>query len=804
MTNSSNHIAIRTLIDADPFTGLNEAWKDRGRWPADWITHHSANGSGPIVMALRCRFTVPNAQVILAHVSADERYELWLDGKRVGCGPERGDRLNWFFETYELHLTAGEHIVAACVWWLNEFGPAPFAQISLKPAFLLAAEGSAGKILSTGVAAWECAMLRPGQIIPPKMTWGTGAKLHIDTRCFTTGTDAGLTWSDARKVHYAFGASYLRDQPPLWVLTPATLPAMLDQPIHEGAARHVQAMQSIPTDDLPVHASDNLPDEADAWTSLLRHDKPLIIPAATTRRIIIDLDNYFTAYTDLSVSGGEGSSIRIWWAESLYETRSADNAYGTARIKGDRNQLEGKIFIGIGNTYEPDGSQQSFSSLWWEAGRYLQVIVQTVSQPLTIERLSFRETRYPWQWTSQFSSSDARLAEVIPLALRAIEMCSHETYMDCPYYEQLMYVGDTRLEVLASYTWCNDDRLPRKAIKLFDQSRRSPGFTQSRYPSRLQQIIPPFSAWWVAMLHDFMMWRGDRAFVAQRLAGMRAVLDAFTLWQREDGLYSGPVGWNFADWVTGWKSGMPPDADTSISAILNLQLAWVMRQAVELETYAGVAELAERYHRQSTALAGACHKAFWNPDRGIYADDLAHSHYSEHAQCLALLGDICPPDAVPHLVDQLLSATDLARTTVYFSHYLFEAMTKVGRIDRVFDRLGLWFDLKKDGLRTTIEQPEPTRSDCHAWGAHPIYHYQASILGIRPATPGCETIIVRPQLGPLQKASGSLYLPQGCISIELSVHNRQLRGTIDIPLEITGTLHVNGSTVSIMPGRTSF
>ena len=37
-------------------------------------------------------------------------------------------------------------------------------------------------------------------------------------------------------------------------------------------------------------------------------------------------------------------------------------------------------------------------------------------------------------------------------------MCAHETYMDCPYYEQMMYVGDTRLEVLTTYAISRDDR----------------------------------------------------------------------------------------------------------------------------------------------------------------------------------------------------------------------------------------------------------------------------------------------------------------------------------------------------------
>src|SRR6185369_12974243 len=141
--------------------------------------------------------------------------------------------------------------------------------------------------------------------------------------------------------------------------------------------------------------------------------------------------------------------------------------------------------------------------------RYLEILVQTTDEALTLERFVFRETHYPLELESAFEASDPRLARVMPLMLRGLQMCSHETYMDCPYYEQLMYVGDTRLEVLTTYVATRDDRLPRKALRMFDLSRRTDGLTQSRYPSRFTQIIPPFSLWWVAMVHDYALWRDD-------------------------------------------------------------------------------------------------------------------------------------------------------------------------------------------------------------------------------------------------------------------------------------------------------
>lgn len=87
----------------------------------------------------------------------------------------------------------------------------------------------------------------------------------------------------------------------------------------------------------------------------------ITVPPNRRIRLIIDLENYYCAYPKLNVSGGKGSCVKISWAESLFE--SADLISHTD--KGNRDEIEGKYFKGIGDTFYPDGGEnRTFDTLW--------------------------------------------------------------------------------------------------------------------------------------------------------------------------------------------------------------------------------------------------------------------------------------------------------------------------------------------------------------------------------------------------------------------------------------------------------
>ncbi len=105
--------ARRVFVTDDPFLPLNadKPWHERGLWPASWIT---LAGTQPLfVAAFRKQFTLERAATVRIHLSADQRYQLYVDGACIGQGPKRGAPNLWFYESYELALDAGTHVIVS-------------------------------------------------------------------------------------------------------------------------------------------------------------------------------------------------------------------------------------------------------------------------------------------------------------------------------------------------------------------------------------------------------------------------------------------------------------------------------------------------------------------------------------------------------------------------------------------------------------------------------------------------------------------------------------------------------------------
>jgi hypothetical protein len=756
-------------------------------WSAKWIC---VPGESPFdygVYHFRRVFELsrrPDSFVI--HVTADNRYELFVNGERAALGPARGDLNHWRYETVDIarHLRAGKNVVAAVVW--NFADLAPMAQTTNQTAFLLQGDAGDEKIADTN-QSWKCVRNKSYAPLPVTSAdvrgyFVAGPGEHIDGKLYPWAWESpdydDSSWSSAR----ALGPGSPRDAsdgPNRWMLVPRPIPMMEQSPERLLALRQSTGA-AVP---------DGFPRERAAFE----------ITAHQEARLLLDQTYLTTAYPELTVSGGKNAVVSLGYAESLILPGDYKGTYQ----KGNRDQVEGKIFAGYKDVFVLDGgATRVYRPLWWRTYRYVELTVRTGDDPLIIQDLRGIYTGYPFRRRARFEGGPADLSQILDVGWRTARLCAQETYMDCPYYEQLQYAGDTRVQALVSLYMTGDARLMRNAILLLNDSRTSEGATYSRAPSRMQQYIPPFSLWWIGMVHDYWMYQDDPALVRQVLPGVRSILAFFAAHQRQNGLLGRMPWWNFIDWTKQWRGGVPPAGKDGSSAPLDLQLLLAYQAASEMEESLGSKALAGECVEAARALSKTIAELYWDPGRRLFADTPDKTAFSQHTNALAILAGVATASEANGLVKRILEDPAIVPCSIYFRHYLHSAMNKAGEGDMYLDMLGPWRAMLKQGLTTWAETEDPTRSDCHAWGASPNFELFRTVLGIDSASPGFKRVIIRPYMGKLTEVSGSMPHPKGEIAVRLVRSGNKLQAEINLPDDTTGDFVWGGKTVSLTSGAT--
>ncbi|MEM6561242.1 MAG: alpha-L-rhamnosidase [Planctomycetota bacterium] len=696
-------------------------------WTAKWI---ASPGAGPDVVA-EYRFDC-DRHVDTLRVSADQRFVLFADDVEVARGPTRGTIDAWPFHTVDLGRHVG--VLHAVVWSLRD-EVAPLAQISWRHGFVLQGGGC-----DTGDAAWRVREL--GGYLFERMPPPYGCSYAGGPEMFDGGAADG-PWQTPAVVGDAGEpmSQWGERRGPTLVHNP--LP-----PLH-AARWPTRTVRHVDEEDADAPFGDSA--DRITWQPLFDLGTPVTVPPHHRVRLLLDLSDYVCGYDQTTITG-PGATVRIGWQEALVD---ADG------VKGQRDDIVGKQMRGRWQTVRVGTEPVDHRSLWWTAGRYRCVVIETAEAPANVSALDVIETRYPLELRSR-QTVDPRIDALVPMCFRTLQCCAHETYVDCPHYEQLQYVGDTRVQALVSYACCGDDRLARHALRSYARSVTPDGLVRARFPDRSEQVIPQFALQWVGMLHDFMMWRDDRALVRELMPTVRMVCECFLSRRQSDGLVAWPDGWNWVDWQPAWERGTPPGHDAGLpSGINHWQLVWTLRQAAALERHVGDALLEQRLSTAADELADTIDAAFWDDQVGAWADTPKRDSFSQHAQVYAILAGTEHAERAAALLDGRLGVT---RGSYYFQHHVFEALHRLGRGGEVLDRLGAWDDMRALGLRTTAEHAEPTRSDCHAWSAHPLLHMHTTLAGIRPAAPGFTRVSVRPTVANLHVC---MMHPRGVVDVRV-------------------------------------
>ena len=770
---------------------------------ASWIWHKDYKDETDVTqvrfLRFRNKFTVKeDSRQIVIDVSGDERFYLMCDGEFIARGPNRSTVENWQYQSYALTLEPGEHVLEAVVWKTQNY--APLAQLSWRGGFVLYAHGPYDEALSTGKGPWQVGKL--SKINPSGAeagVWGTGSQFTV----IGTGMYDQIPekWEQAVVVRAGVKSSSYGIRQKGWMLFPSQLPDQMNLCVAPGEIKAVTKKaawrQKYAYEEFETKAP-----EVAQLNALIKEGKSFVVPPKTKLQAAWHLGRYICAYPELVISGGKGSRIAWCWAESAksFETN----------CKEDRSEIVGKYLSAYGDNFISDGRNRAvFSSPWFRCGLWCRIDIETGDEPLTISSMKLFETRYPFEMESAFvAPQDPSIQDIRRICNRAMQMCCHEMLFDCPYYEQQMYPGDTRVQLLVLSALTRDERIIRRAIEIFDLSQRDDGMVGFNWPTRGLQEGATYTLCYLLMYGDYVMNHNNEKWIRARLPGMRKAMAGIEYYENAEGLVENMPGWQFMDWVTGWDHrGMAPNSSygEGVSAEINLFWALAMKSAAIVERALGNELQAEYWDKKRARLNDAIIAAFWDETRGILADTPERKNFSEHAQALALLSDALPRDKAERAFRHLVEDEDLLRCTVYFSYYLFETYFKYSRPDLFLSRLDLWRGYVKSNVTTLLEKPDlpnnDSRSDCHAWGAHPIWFMQTGLAGIKSNAPWFKSVMVAPQPGNLKEISAKHPHPDGFIEVELKFSRGKVSGTVKTPVE--GVFVWRGKRVALSSGENS-
>lgn len=754
----------------------------RHSWRAFWITHPTASGFDYGVFHFRRTFELDSLlDSFVVYISGDNRYRFYVNGTYVCEGPARDDLHHWPYDTIDLapYLQTGKNVLAAQVVNYGEFKSG--GQFSEQTAFILQTQE---KPILDSSSEWKVIKnhgVRANPITPesfpeyyPVLGFYAGGPCdslyaeHYPWGWETLNYDDS-DWLNARQIRKGAGRGFAYGN--TWFLVPRQIKMMQETPQQIAAVERTNGIQV---------------DE-----KFLSGKAKVFIPANSAVSVLFDNEVLTMGYPELTFSGGQSSTIKMTYAESLYDRDF---------LKGDRNAVADKNIYGIYDVFKPDGGEaRRYRTTWIRTFRYLQLDITTKDEPLSLDKLEHIFTAYPLEEKASFDSDDPSLQKIWDASWRALRLCGRETFFSDAYFEQMQYIGDTRVQALASLIVSGDESLFRNALRQFDESRVPNGLTQSRYPARELQIIPTYSLLYIAMLHDYMMVRGDSEFLQQFLPGVKSILAWFENHVGEDGVLGPLDWWNFCDWAEDFNVGIPPGADQGGSTLVTLTYVYSLQKAAELFEFCGQLQDAGAYRIVAEKLQAAVRTHSFDSSRGLYADTPAHKHFSQHSNIFAVLTNTHPFEKQKELMRKVLSDKSLTQTTFYFKFYLFEALAYAGLGDAFIDQLDPWRKFIDLGLTTFPEDnSDKPRSDCHPWSSSPCYFLLSLTAGVKPADPGFESVAIEPNFGDLENISAVYPHPKGEIHINLS---KTKGGIIVLPENLSGAFKWKEKQIRLVPGE---
>jgi hypothetical protein len=722
-----------------------------------WIPPAGRQDYQDLHAAFRGSFSLPVEALVEFQLSGASWYRIWIDGERLGEGP---DRYAPEFPVYQQRfrtLSAGKHLIAVH----------------------LHSEGVDTRMLQ-GIAPFLMCRVLEG-----------GNPVAVDWKCRELGGYA----RQLRRVSAQFGWlewADTRQQPEAW-MQPGFDDHAWERPLQ--AARDLGAFRpsliaevgnhEVPFETLvegPLAKYYGYELDNPSARFFLRDQQCESLPAQGVWRRY-DLGKVRLVYPRFTLDLPEGATVEFAFSESLRHGRVMP--WINLSVSDSYNMMH----------FKARGGLQEFHPLTPRAGRFVEMHIIAPPDRISVIEEQFLERAYHAGPEGAFSCPDPLLNRIWQLGVETYRSCAEDALVDNPTRERGQWMGDVGIVGLQiGAAAFSDLGIIKSGLRHFAQCAREDGMVAGLAPGNLG-YLSTFAALWTNANLYYWKATGDRSTLEELYPHAERNIDAFEKHKTPEGI-SGDAGWAFVDW-----GYVPSEGETDMG--LNLIYYDALRAMVTWSEALGQEQKGEHYRELAADMAeiiGSWYAPF------LAADPIDWQKIGYHRTVLGMRNGFIPEDLwegaiasiKAHMLDCFPNHDQAPRLsdpgannprliTPYFAHYTFPLLIENGEMEFVLEQYrSCWGWMLEQGATTCLEVFDTRWSHCHQWAGCPTWQLSRYVLGLHPAFDRkALSFDLKLVTGGLAEASGKVPLPNGeTVKVSWTKKERQIEYTVESPVRL--------------------
>ena len=742
------------------------------------------------------------------HITADQCYVLYVNGRYVGRGPARGYQVSWPYDTFDLapYLVRGPNWIAVEAY---NAAISTFQYLHLGTAGLLCA-GHWGAVELVSDTQWQMRLSPAHKADTARLSMQLNFQEHVDARqddrSWIGSARPPRGWPELKRTR-PFGAMPWHGLEERGIPNLGNRVLPYERTCYAAAGRCGEGYADWRN---PVRGMYDTERERLKWRPAApgrRAKDGLVITLPATggdrlAAVSVDLGQLGIGTLRVEAAGAAGGElVDFYFSEGLNPDGSpimadrwaACGASMLARLRLAPGRTRHEFFQMIGH-------------------RYLVAIARGTRRPVTL-KLALRETVYPMDIRGAFVCDDPVLNDIYRISVRTQQVCATDSYVDTPWREQAQWWGDARVQGQNTFHLAGDARLVARGIRSIARQDVPNGLTYGHTPTIAHNcILPDFSMIWALTIWDHYWQTGDAGLFVEQWPRLERLIGYFEGEGRGLGglLVYDRRYWLFLDWTNIHKEGAP--------TLLNLWYLMMLEKLAALARVAKMPEAERRLRRLHAAQKRVVLAKLWDRRAGLFHDGLTWEGrpvrvHSVHTQTLAMMCGLRPEHnagmvakrLLPYLRERRIPG---AQPSSYWVTYVYGVMREFGYGRDVVEHIRRhWAPMVPwGGTFENFHSPVGHGTCSHAWAAHPIYHFVGTLGGITQTDAAWRRVTFSPLLSVpgTGRAGAQVPTPQGVIRASWRRKGGAVDVTLSLPKGVTADVRLPGVKKAAVTGRNAW